>query len=104
MAHDLKEQHRSVFNRNTFGIDNNGNIIGECKVPKTEPKCLTKETWLEIVRILSMWKDADDLSRLNSDEVKQHNKYKKAHLEDWRRDKKFFYCSKPIYALEDGQL
>ena len=44
LACDLKEQHHSVFNHNAFSTENNGNIIDESRVPKTQSKGLTKET------------------------------------------------------------
>ncbi len=104
LERNLKEQHRSVFNLNAFGIDNDGNIIDASKLPKTESKGLTKDTWLEVVRILSTWKDCHDLKSCSNDAVKEYTEYKQAHLDDWRKDKKLFYHWKSVYAFEVGQL
>lgn len=95
-----KKLHRSTFNCN----DNNQNVVDESKLSKTESKCLTNETWLSIVFFLSKWKDADQLKSLSNNEDKEYNAFKDAHLEELKRDRKEFNCSKLIHALEDGQL
>ena len=59
LARDMKEQYHFVFNCNTFGIDNNGDIIDQSKLHKTKSKGLTNETWLEIVHVLSRWMAVD---------------------------------------------
>ena len=67
---DMTEHYHSVLNCNASGIDSNGNIIDQSKLPKTKSNGRTKETWLAIVPVLLMWKDADDIKSLRNDQVK----------------------------------
>ena len=93
---ELTEQHRTQFNLQAFGIDNNGTVIDQSKYPKSESKALTQEAWSAIVNSLSKWKKEEDLS---SDEKEEYLAYKQQHIDEWKKESSQFYKWTQNYEL-----
>ena len=70
------EQHRAIFNLYAFGIDNDGVVVDESKVPKKNSKALTQEVWVRILHVLSTWKTEGGIAKLSSKENDQYNDFK----------------------------
>ena len=88
---DATSQHRSIFNRKAFGINNSGEVIDKSKAPKLESKQLTAETWTDIVGVLSTWKKQEDIEQLGDEEAKAYDKFKQENISLWRSDRKTFH-------------
>ena len=98
------EQHRAIFNLNAFGIDNDGVVVDESKVPKKNSKALTQEVWARILHVLSTWKTEEEIAKLSSEEKDQYNSFKSTHKKEWLEDKKEFYRWKKTFEVEEGRL
>ena len=80
---DVTEQHRTKFNLETFGIDNNGAVLDESKAPKKESKSITQEEWGAIVNCLLKWKTEAQLAVLSTEEQAQYKAFKEEHIHEW---------------------
>lgn len=105
---ELTEQHRTRFNLQAFGIDNDGAVIDRTKYPKCESKALTQEAYSTIVEALSKWKREDELR--TPQEKEDYLAFKRGRIDEWKLVSSQFYKWNEAYELaedndesEDGE-
>ena len=100
IARDIAEQHRSLFNLEALGIDNDGKVVDGSKVSKLDSKGLTSEKWGRILNVLTHWKDIE--SSIEKAQIQQE--YRRAHASKWKEDRAEFHRWKMIYEVEEGWM